>query len=501
MRLRHLRYFVTIAEERSFNRAAERQWVAQPGLSTQIRRLERELRLQLFERHTRGVDLTGASPAARSVPRTMVEQPAASALAMTTAVRVAPPRRMEREHAGKRLLHVPHLRRLIAKFTEQLGTAIANAQAHCDLKELAQEQAALRRVATLVAHGTGPGPVFRAVADEVGALLGTDTTAIVRFEADGTATLMGGQRTRRAPGSRFAPHPGYVVASVRETGRAARFDTDDPASAGMPEPVADEGIHSALGSPILVEGELWGTITVASLRSALPADTERRLAGFTELVATAIANADGRNQLTASRARLLTAGDEARRRVVRDLHDGAQGQLVDAIVTLKLAQRALRENDGQAESLLRHALSYAERGHEQLRELAHGILPSVLTHGGLRPAVRSLVTRLDVPVRVHVPSERFPAEVEASAYFIVAEALTNVVKHSQADGAEVSASVEDGMLRVEVRDDGRGGADPAGHGLVGMSDRVAALGGRLDIDSPPGAGTRVTARIPLSAPE
>ena len=588
---------------------------------------------------------------------------------MTTAVRVAPPRRLEREHAGKRLLHVRHLRRLIARFTEQLGTAIANAQAQGDLKELAQEQAALRRVATLVAHGTEPGPVFRAVADEVGALLGTDTTAIVRFEPDGTATLMGGRRTRRAPGSRFAPHRDYVVASVRETGHAARFDTDDPASAGMPEPVADEGIHSALASPIMVEGELWGTITVASLHSALPADTERRLAGFTELVATAIANtesrarvdrlteeqaalrrvatlvahgadagavfdsvaveikglweadyvavcryepvgeltvlahraphceqavtgttishegdsvetivrrtlrparmesyqgargrlaelaraagvrvavgtpivvdgrlwgvvsagwsgdesppadteqrmaqfgqlvdtaianADSRGQLTASRARLLTACDEARRRVVRDLHDGAQRQLVDAIVALKLAQRALRENDGQAESLLGHALSHAEHGHEQLRELAHGILPSVLTHGGLRPAVRSLVTRRDVPVRVHVPSERFPAEVEASAYFIVAEALTNVVKHSQADRAEVSASVEDGMLRVEVRDDGRGGADPGGHGLVGMSDRVAALGGRLDIDSPPGAGTRVTARIPLSAAE
>jgi hypothetical protein len=176
MELRLLRYLVTIAEERSFTRAAERLRVAQPGLSTQIRRLERELR--------RGVDLTDASPTARSVP---------------------------------------------------------NAKAQGDLKALAQEQAALRRVATLVAHGTGPGPVFRAVDDEVGALLGTDTTAIVRFEPDGTATLMGGRRTRRAPGSRFAPQRGYVVASVRETGRAARFDTDDPASAGMPAPVADEG--------------------------------------------------------------------------------------------------------------------------------------------------------------------------------------------------------------------------------------------------------------------
>jgi signal transduction histidine kinase len=197
--------------------------------------------------------------------------------------------------------------------------------------------------------------------------------------------------------------------------------------------------------------------------------------------------------------RLVAAGDAARRRVARDLHDGAQQRFVHAIVTLKLAQRALRENDGQAESLLQDALSHAEHGNQELRELAHGILPSVLTLGGLRPAVRSLLTRLDVPVRVDVPSERLPAEVEASADFVVAEALTNVVKHARAGGAEVSASVGDGMLRVEVRDDGRGGADPGGHGLVGMSDRVSALGGRLEIDSAPGAGTRVTACLPLSA--
>jgi signal transduction histidine kinase len=223
------------------------------------------------------------------------------------------------------------------------------------------------------------------------------------------------------------------------------------------------------------------------------------MAQFGQLLDTAIANADSRDQLTASRARLMTAGDEARRRVVRDLHDGAQQALVHAIVTLKLAQRALREDTGGAGSLLDDALSHAELGNQELRELAHGILPSVLTHGGLRAAVRSLATRLDLPVRVHVPKERFPAEVEASAYFIVAEALTNVVKHARAEGADVSATVVDGMLRVEVGDDGHGGADPGGHGLVGMSDRVAALGGRLHIDSPPGSGTRITASLPLAA--
>ena len=185
--------------------------------------------------------------------------------------------------------------------------------------------------------------------------------------------------------------------------------------------------------------------------------------------------------------------------MVRDLHDGAQQRLVHTIVALKLAQRALRGQDGKAESLLSEALRHAEQSNAELRELAHGILPAVLTRGGLRAGVDAVVTRLDVPVRVDVAAERLPAEIEASAYFIVAEALTNVVKHSHAERAEVTASVQDGTLHVEVRDDGIGGADPAGHGLVGISDRVAALGGRLEIESPADGGTLVAAALPFSA--
>jgi len=211
-----------------------------------------------------------------------------------------------------------------------------------------------------------------------------------------------------------------------------------------------------------------------------------------------VANADSREQLVASRARLLAAGDEARRRVVRDLHDGAQQRLVQAVVALKLAQRALRDDDAEARSLVAEALEAVEQGNQELRELAHGILPTILTRQGLRPAVNAIVKRLGVPSDVDIPAERLPGETEANAYFIVAEALTNIVKHADATRAEIRAAVEDGTLRVEVRDDGIGGADANRDGLVGMSDRVAALGGRLEIASPPGAGTCVVATLPIA---
>ena len=195
----------------------------------------------------------------------------------------------------------------------------------------------------------------------------------------------------------------------------------------------------------------------------------------------------------------MAAADDERRRVVRDLHDGGQQRLVHAIVTLKLAQRALRAADGRAERFVSEALEHAEQGNVELRELAHGILPSVLTHGGLRAGVHSVVTRLDLPVHMDVPDRRLQPEIEASAYFVVTEALTNVVKHSNAAHAEVRVTVQDGIVRVEVRDDGIGGADTNGQGLVGMADRVTALGGRLEIESPAGGGTSITATLPLQA--
>jgi len=258
-----------------------------------------------------------------------------------------------------------------------------------------------------------------------------------------------------------------------------------------------------VGAPIVVDGRTWGVLAaVWSDHGPPPDDTEERLARFTRLLDTAIANADSRDRLTASRARLLTEADDARRRVVRDLHDGAQQRLVHAIVTLKLARQALQRGEADAASLVDEALEQAERGNSELRELAHGIHPGALTIGGLRGGVGAVVARLDLPVDVDVVDDRLPPEIEASAYFVIAEALTNVVKHSQATHAEVTACVRDGMLDVRIRDDGIGGADPDGHGLVGMKDRIAALGGRLEITSAVGRGTCVAATLPLpqSAP-
>jgi PAS domain S-box-containing protein len=397
----------------------------------------------------------------------------------------------------------PDTEERLGRFTELVATAIANAESLDKRARLADEQAALRRVATLVAQGASPEDLFEAVAEEVGRLLHVESGTMGRFEPDGSVTSVASWSTTEAlafpTGMRWPTGGTNVAWMVLQTGRSARIDDFSAATDPIGVAVREAGIKSAVGSPIIVEGDLWGLVAAASTEGPLPPDTDARLASFTELVATAIANAQSSAELISSRARLLTAGDEARRRVVRDLHDGAQQRLVLAIVTLKLAQRAARDNDGEVESLLSEALEQAEQGNRELRELAHGILPAVLTRGGLRAGVDAFVARLDLPVAIDVPAERLPAELEASAYFIVAEGLTNVMKHAQATRAEVKASVDDGLLQVEVRDDGIGGADPSGHGLVGMADRVSALGGKLSLQSPARGGTVVTATLPLPA--
>jgi signal transduction histidine kinase len=334
-------------------------------------------------------------------------------------------------------------------------------------------------------------------------LLDADGVALARYEHGDEVVLLAhrGLNARRVPpGIRVRHEEESVTAIVRRTERSARMEGYDGTRGAIGQLVQTVGVRASVGAPIVVEGRLWGVVVATwNGENPPPAGTEQRMAQFAQLLDTAIANADSRDQLTASRARLVTEADEARRRVVRDLHDGAQQRLVHTIVTLKLARRALKQNNEAGESLVSEALEQAERGTVELRELAHGILPPVLTRGGLRAGVDTVVSRLDLPVQVDVPDERFPREIEASAYFIVAEALTNVVKHANAGRAEVRALAENGTLQVEVRDDGIGGADLGGHGLMGIADRATAFGGRLDIDSPAGGGTVVAATLLLPA--
>jgi signal transduction histidine kinase len=392
----------------------------------------------------------------------------------------------------------------VAQFTELVATALANAEARAELQRLADEQAALRRVATLVAKAAAPTELFDAVIVEVDQLLGGAQVGMVRSDSPDECTVVayrGHDPSILPVGTRLPLAGDSVTSRVLRSGRSARMNLHEEGHGVIADIARRASVWITVGAPITVEDRIWGVITASwDDQDRAPADAEERLVKFAELLDAAIANADSRDQLTASRARVLTAGDDARRRVVRDLHDGAQQRLVHTVITLKLAQGALSDDDGErTQSLLADALAQAEQSNAELRELSHGILPASLTHGGLEAAVDAVVSRLALPVDAAITSSRLPPEIEASAYFVIAEALTNVVKHARAARASVSAAVAaDGSLRIEVRDDGSGGADPEGHGLLGVGDRVAALGGRLRIDSPPGGGTVLVAELPVS---
>ena len=388
----------------------------------------------------------------------------------------------------------------LAQFTELLATAISNAEARADASRLAEEQAALRRVATLVAHGSSPSEVAAAVAKEVAGLLGVENMRMVRYETDATVTVVAewGEPDAAFPVGTRLPLGGKNIASqVLATGRPARIEYAN-ATGGVGAYARSMGSRSAVGAPIVVDGRLWGVIVATSPEAgSLPADTESRLGNFTELVATAISNTEARTELAASRARVVATADKERRRVVRDLHDGAQQRLVHTVITLKLARRAVQNEREDAAALLTEALDHAEQATAELRELAHGILPAVLTQGGLRAGVDALASRMPVPVENDVTIGRLPAAVEATAYFVVAEALTNVAKHARSERATVTARIEDGTLVVHVRDDGVGGAQRTGSGITGLTDRLAALDGELRVESPADRGTVVAATIPL----
>jgi GAF domain-containing protein len=552
----------------------------------------------------------------------------------------------------------------LAQFTELVATAVANAEARDAVARLADEQAALGRVATLVAGGTGPDQLFAAVAAEVHGMFGPEISAVVRFESDGTVTTVGAHGGPHAVGSRAVLEPGFVVAAVRETGRAARFDTDDPAAPDMPAIVRETGACSAVASPIVVEGELWGVIVVGSLERPLPAETEGRLADFTdlvatavanaearqalervaieqatlrriatlvaegaqpeqvfaavaeetaaafdaitgvvrfvhdppgtvvvgaskgtgitigsrqelaegatahvyrtgrsarsserdwsprsgrmaearrlgivsqvaspiavdgaawgaisvnardelppdseqrlekftELVATAIANAEAKSELAKSRRRIVAATDEARRRIERDLHDGTQQRLVALGMALRAAEANLPPERDDLHARLAEIESGLLAALEDLQEISRGIHPAILSRGGLGPALRTLAHRSGMPIDVDVTiDERLPMPIEVAAYYVASEALTNAEKHSHATIVRLVAACDDGVLRLEVRDDGIGGVDAErGSGILGLGDRVEALGGTITVVSPPRCGTTLSVRLPIT---
>jgi signal transduction histidine kinase len=391
--------------------------------------------------------------------------------------------------------------RRLSQFTALAATAISNSQAREDLRGLADVQAALRRVAMLVAEGATPADVFAAVAREVARVLKLPMAGMYRYEPDDTVTVVGARGGHAfQPGTNW-PLDGPSLASlVRRTGRPGTIDdyTEVPGTIG--EAAARSGIMAGVGAPIVVDGELWGIVGAGAEQGELvPPDAERRLSEFTALVAAAISNMQAREELLASRVRIVEAADEQRRRVVRDLHDGAQERMIHAIFAL---QRAHDRDDAPPDvrSLVEEGVTHVRSAIRELRELAHGIHPEILTQQGLAAAVQPLADRAPLPVDIDIPEERYPTPVESAAYFVAAEALTNVAKYARASTARITGTRTPAGLSLVVEDDGIGGAKRmAGRGLAGLGDRLAALHGALTVDSPPRGGTRIRAEIPLDA--
>lgn len=394
----------------------------------------------------------------------------------------------------------------LAAFTELVATAVANAMAHTAVRVFADEQAALRRVATLVAGAASPADVFAAVTEEVGRQLG-DVALLERADPDGAVVLVGAWSaagTTPALGARPQRGGQNLSTIVLETGRPARMGSYADAT-GEPADVARAyGLRSSVGAPIHVEGRLWGLVIVGNTRDEpMPADAEARLAAFTELVATAIGNATARSELIVSRARIVAAGDDARRRVERDLHDGTQQRLVALRLDLQRLRATVPEDGEDVRSGLEHAVHDLESIVEEVRELSRGLHPAQLSRGGLGPSLRALVQRAPVDVELAVDVvERPSPPIETAAYYVVSEALTNTIKHSQATAVSVRVVCDTDGVTGTISDDGVGGADAGrGSGLTGLSDRIEALGGRFTLESPPGGGTIIRFELPVDPPQ
>ena len=390
----------------------------------------------------------------------------------------------------------------LAAFTELVATAIANSDARTVIERLAGEQAALRRVATLVARGADTGEVFAAVAREVSEVMHLPVAAVQRYEEDGETTTVLAARSDRPhpfqPGTCWPYHASGLAGRLRQTGRAGRVVDISRRRGAFAAQAREVGLHSVAGAPNIVDGAVWGLVTIASTDGPLPDRAEDRLAAFTELLGTAIANTQSRAELSASRARIVAAADQTRRRLERDLHDGIQQRLV----SLALKARTIEMMTPRPADKIRGELSRLADGlgtaMDELREVSRGIHPAILSEAGLGPALEALARRSAVPVELDLNlGPRLGEHVEAAGYYIASEAITNVAKHAQASVIDMRADGCDGALTLTISDDGKGGADPSrGSGLIGLKDRVEALGGTISVLSPPGRGTALHVHLP-----
>ena len=388
-----------------------------------------------------------------------------------------------------------------ALFCGYLRDVTERRRAEHALQGMAEEQAALRRVATAVAAEVEPERLFGLIAEEVGRGLEARIGNILRYNGDGTALVIGvwSEHAETIPVGATLVLDGDTVASrIWRSGRPARFDSLDGLTGSLAETLRARGIKAAVGAPVSFGGTLWGAVVISSHDAPFPPEAEFRVADFADLAAQAIANAQAREELAASRMRIVEASDAERRRLERNLHDGAQQRLVATSLTVRLAARRVTA-DPALRAMLDGAGDELARALEELRELARGLHPAVLTDHGLCAAIEAVADLAPLPVAVDVPlDERLPETVEAAAYFVVCEALTNVAKYAQASEARVRVGRIESSAHVEVVDDGVGGADErGGSGLRGLADRVEALGGRLVISSPVGAGTAVRAELPV----
>jgi signal transduction histidine kinase len=411
-------------------------------------------------------------------------------------------------------LHSTQLFLAAAALTSLVLAAVTAERARADaalrtneerLRSVVAEQTALRHIATSVAAESPPAALFAQVTEAFGRLLDAPNASVVRYEDDKRATIVGAwpdQADAEWPvGSSLSLDGDTVIVRVRRSGEPERVDGYERVGGALAERLRALGYGSSVAAPVRVAGRLWGVL-VASAHAPedLPVGAERRLLDFADLVAQALANADAREKLAASRARIVEAGDAERRRLERNLHDGAQQRLVALALQLRLIQAKLEKDPVVARTALERAGAELREALDELRELARGIHPAVLTDRGLGPAVTALADRSPVPVEVApVPDERLPPPVEAAAYYIIAEAITNTAKYANATHVAVTVREYDGRTLVEVVDDGDGAADPSGgSGLRGIADRVEALQGRFQVSSPPGEGTRIRAEIPTS---